>query len=409
MKPTAREKRGLCGICSAGCWIVAAYDEEGRIIHVGPDEGSGMGIICPLGEHSPEIIYSGDRLLHPLKRKGPKGGYDFERITWDEAYATIVDRLNLIKGEYGAEAAAIYTGVGSFELSLCDVFQPAGVAVSSASSVLFPFGSPNTMGVGALCYVSYGMIAPHLTTGRMLINMFNDIEHSRMVILWGTNPATDSPPIEMHRVLRAKRSGARVVVIDPRRTTAAKLTDAEWIPIRPGTDGALALGMCNVLIREELHDEHFVTHWTVGFSEFSRYVQHFRPEVVEHITGVPAGTVVSLAREIAAARGVSQLMYTGMEYSHSGVQGIRAALVLWALAGQLDVPGGLCFSMPNSRFPVNRDGLIKNPVANPRLGRDRFPVYIHYRDEAHASALPDAVLRGIPYRVRSLIILGGSI
>ena len=299
--------------------------------------------------------------------------------------------------------------MGSFELSLCDVFQPAGVAVSSASSVLFPYGSPNTMGVGALCYVSYGMIAPHLTTGRMLMNMFNDIEQSQLVIVWGTNPATDSPPVEMNRIMAAKQRGARIVVIDPRRTATVKAVDAEWVPIRPGTDGALALGMCNVLIQEELYDERFVRDWTRGFDDFARYVQHFRPEVVEHVTGVPAATVISLAREIAASRGVSQLMFTGMEYSSSGVQGIRATLVLWALGGQLDVPGGLCFSMAGSRFPINREGLIKNPVTNPRLGRDRFPVYIHYRDEAHAIALPDAVLKGDPYKIRLMMILGASI
>ena len=405
-----REKRGICGICSAGCWIIAGYDKDGKIAEVRADEdGTGMGIICPLGEHSPEIVYSENRLLYPLKRKGPKGSFDFEKISWDDAYGIIIDDLNNVKCTYGPEAAAIYTGVGSFELSLCDVFQPAGVAVSSASSVLFPYGSPNTMGVGALCYVSYGMIAPHVTCGGMLINMFNDIENSEMVVVWGTNPATDCPPIEMKRILEAKARGAAVVVIDPRRTMTAKLSDAEWVPIRPGTDGALALGMCSVLINEELYDDTFVRNWTVGFDDFARYVQHFRPEVVEHITGVPAHKVVSLARDISAARGVSQLMYTGMEYSHSGVQGIRATLVLWALAGQLDVPGGRCFSMPGSRFPINREGLIKNPVTDPRLGRDRFPLYIHYRDEAHASALPESVLEGKPYRIHSLIILGGSI
>ncbi|MGD0657190.1 MAG: IscS subfamily cysteine desulfurase [Syntrophorhabdales bacterium] len=409
MEPIAVERRGICGVCSAGCWIIASYDAQGKLSRVRPDEGSPMGIICPLGEHSPDIVYSEHRLLHPLRRKGPKGTYEFERISWDDAYDIIVHKLNDIKRDYGPEAAAVYTGVGSFELSLCDVFQPAGVAVSSASSVLFPYGSPNTMGVGALCYVSYGMIAPHLTTGRMLMNMFNDIEQSQLVIVWGTNPATDSPPVEMNRIMAAKQRGARIVVIDPRRTATVKAVDAEWVPIRPGTDGALALGMCNVLIQEELYDERFVRDWTRGFDDFARYVQHFRPEVVEHITGVPAATVISLAREIAASRGVSQLMFTGMEYSSSGVQGIRATLVLWALGGQLDVPGGLCFSMAGSRFPINREGLIKNPVTNPRLGRDRFPVYIHYRDEAHAIALPDAVLKGDPYKIRLMMILGASI
>ena len=409
MASITRERRGICGVCSAGCWIIASYGDDGRIVAVRPDEGSPMGIVCPLGERSADIIYSEHRLLHPLRRTGEKGTYDFERISWDDAYNIMVDRLGRIKREYGPEAAAIYTGVGSFELSLCDVFQPAGVAVSSASSVLFPYGSPNTMGVGALCYVSYGMIAPHLTMGRMLMDTFNDVENAQLVVVWGTNPATDSPAIEMNRIMAAHARGARVVVIDPRKTATVRLADAEWVPIRPGTDGALALGMCNVLIEEELFDEHFVRNWTLGFDDFSRYVQHFRPEVVEHITGVPAHTVVSLAREIAAARGVSQLMYTGMEFSSSGVQAIRATLVLWALAGQLDSPGGLCFAMSGNRFPVNREGLIKNPVANPRLGRDRFPIYIHYRDEAHAIALPDSVLKGDPYKIRLLMILGGSI
>ncbi len=403
------EKRGICGICSAGCWIIATCDDNGTIVDVRADETSEMGIICKLGEHSPEIIYSEHRLKTPLRRVGEKGNYDFEPISWDEAFTVITDRLNIIKKEYGPEVAAIYTGVGSFEVSHCDIYQPKGVATSSASSVLFPYGSPNTMGVGALCYVSYGMIAPHVTTGKMLYESYNDIDNSELVVVWGANPATDLPPIDMKRILAAHRRGVPVVVIDPRRTATAKLTDADWYPIRPGTDGALALGLCNVLIEEELYDEDFVEHWTVGFDEFSRYVQHFTPAVAEHITGIPADKVVELARRMARARGVSQYMYTGMEYSSSGVQAIRATLVLWALAGQLDVPGGRCFLMNGNSFPINREDHVQNPDSGIRLGRDKFPVYIKYRDEAHAIALPDSVLNGDPYKIRSLIIMGGSI
>ncbi len=404
-----KEKRGLCGICSAGCWIVASYDGNGRIINVRPDEGSPMGMICKLGEHAPEIIYSEDRLLHPLKRVGDKGTFNFERISWDEAYTIIVSRLNSMKAQHGAEAAAIYTGVGSFELSMCDVFQPKDVAISSANSVLFPFGSPNTMGVGALCYVAYGMIAPHLTMGRMFMNMYSDIENSELIVVWGTNPATDLPPIDMKRILNACQRGAEVIVIDPRRTATAKLTGGQWMPIRPGTDGALALGLIHVLINEELYDETFVRDWTKGFGELASYVQHYRPEVVEHITGIPAQHIIDLARRLAESKGVSQLMYTGLEYSNSGVQNIRATLILWALAGQIDIPGGLCFSMDNNRFPINRKGLLANPDVGPRLGRDKFPIYIKYRDEAHAIALPESVLHGNPYKIRSLIVLGSSL
>lgn len=403
------ERRAICGICPAGCWVIVAYDEKGRLAAVRADESSPFGTICNLGRHAPEIVYSKDRLLYPLRRKGPKGTYEFERISWKEALDEVTGRLEKTRQEYGPEAACVYTGRGSFELAMCDVFQPQGVAVSSASSLLFPFGSPNTMGVGALCYVSMAMIAPHVTMGGMFINMFSDIENAELIVVWGGNPATDCPPLDYQRILEARRRGAQVVVIDPRRTMTARIEGARWIPIRPGTDGALALGMCRTLIEEDLCDESFIKEWTHGFEEFAGYAQHFHPEMVETVTGVPAAEVRSLARRLAEARGAAPVMYSGLEYSDSGVQAIRATMVLWALAGQLDVPGGRCFTMRQNHFPINREGLIANPKAEKAAGRDLFPVYGLYRGESHANALPDAVLRGKPYPIRSLIVLGGSI
>jgi cysteine desulfurase NifS len=404
-----QERRALCGICPAGCWVDVKYDNEGRIADVTADDSSHLGDVCKLGLHSPQIVYSKDRLQYPMRRKGPKGTYEFERISWDDAYEIIVEKHIDLKNRFGPESTCIYTGRGSFELAMCDIYQPEGVATSSASSALFPFGSPNTMGVGALCYVAFAMIAPHVTMGGMMINMFSDIENAELVVVWGANPATDSPPLDLQRIKNARQRGAKVIVIDPRRTSTIKQTDAEWIPIRPGTDGALALGLCNVLIEEELYDEPFVRDWTVGFDDFVRYLQHFRPETVERITSVPADTVVSLARRIASANGASSVMYSGLEYNNSGVQCIRATMVLWALAGQLDVPGGRCFSMRENFFPLNKSGHIANPDVRKALGRDCFPVYSSYRGESHAIALPESVLEGNPYKIRSLIILGGSI
>src|SRR5665647_2845462 len=404
-----KEKRALCGICPAGCWVVVNYDAEGKLAAVRADESSELGIICKLGEQSPDIVYSADRLQYPMRRKGPKGTFEFERISWDEAYDTIVEKLHQIKANFGPEANAVYTGRGSFELSMCDIFQPKDVAVSSASSVLFPFGSPNTLGVGSLCYVSFAMIAPHVTMGGMLINMFSDIENAQLVVVWGANPATDCPPLDLNRILKARERGAELVVIDPRRAETAVESGADWVPIRPGTDGALALGMINVLVEEELYDEHFALEWTVGFDDLCSYVQHFRPEAVEVITGVPAGKIRELARRIASSRGDCPIMYTGLEYSDSGVQAIRAVFTLWALAGQLDVPGGLLFRMKENIFPQNRSRLIPNPDVRKALGRDRFPVYSAYRGESHAIALPEAVLKGEPYPIRTLVVLGGSL
>jgi hypothetical protein len=205
-------KKGICGICPAGCWVQVGV-EGGNLVSIEADEGHPLGMICKRGMHAPEIVHSPDRLQYPMRRVGPKGTYEFERVSWDQAYEDIVAGLEKIRDELGPEAVSIYTGRGAFELSLCDIYQPKEAAVSSASSILFPFGSPNTMGVGALCYVSFAMIAPHVTMGRMLVNMFTDIENADLLVVWGANPATDSPPLDMYRLEAAHRRGAEVVLV----------------------------------------------------------------------------------------------------------------------------------------------------------------------------------------------------
>jgi cysteine desulfurase NifS len=405
---TLQWKKAICGICPAGCWVEVGMN-NGTMVDIRQDPTHPLGMICRRGQHAPEIVYSEHRLKHPLKRIGPKGTHEFERISWDEAYDIIVEELQAIKKESGPEAVSIYTGRGAFELSLCDMYQPKGVAVSSASNILFPFGSPNTMGVGALCYVSFAMIAPHVTMGRMLVNMFTDMENAEMLVVWGANPATDSPPLDMYRLEGAARRGADIVVIDPRRTETATRTAAAWVPIRPGSDGALALSMIEVMIDEELYDEDFAENWCHGFDELRTYVQHFRPEVAESITGVPAETIRDLARRLCNASGACPVMYTGLEYSNSGIQAIRAVLTLFALAGHLDVPGGIGLAMLDTHFPINRSCNQENPDVNRALAREKFPIYTHYRGESHASGLLDSVLEGEPYRLRALIIHGASL
>jgi anaerobic selenocysteine-containing dehydrogenase len=263
-------KKAICGISPAGCWVQVGV-QKGRMVDIKADTGHPLGMICRRGEHAPEIVYSEHRIKYPLKRKGKKGTYEFERISWDDAYDIIVNNLHRIKNESGPEAVAIYTGRGAFELSLCDMFQPKGVAVSSASNVLFPFGSPNTMGVGALCYVSFAMIAPHLTMGRMQINMFTDMENAELLVVWGANPATDSPPLDMYRLEAAAKRGAQIIIIDPRCTETVARTGGEWIPTRPGTDGALALSLIEVMLDEDLYDEEFADNWCHGFEELKSY------------------------------------------------------------------------------------------------------------------------------------------
>lgn len=397
---------GICGVCPSGCGV-KVHLVDGRIHRLTPLKGHPLGIVCPRGLQAREVVYSPDRLLCPQRRVGPRGSGEFERISWDQAYDLMVEALQRIARDFGPEAACVYTGRGNFEFGLNETFAPAGTVESSANTVLFPFGSPNATGVGSLCYASYGMIAARACFGDYVRNIRDDLEKADLILIWGENPATDSPPLNLRRVMKAQRRGARVVVIDHRRSETALATRAEWVGVRPGTDGALALGMIHVLIAEGLFDHEFVSRWTHGFPALRAYVKAFPPERVEAITRVPANQVRELARAVAGAGGCAILTYSGLEYSNSGVQAIRAVWTLQALAGHLDVPGGKLFAM-RGRLQLNRL-LTEPPAGPPPLGAKEYPLYYETRREAHAALLPRAILKDDPYPVRALIVSGASI
>jgi anaerobic selenocysteine-containing dehydrogenase len=395
---------GLCGVCSAGCGVDVIVT-DGLISRLRPRKEHPRGIVCTRGTRAAEIVASPGRLRFPQLRQADG---TLARVTWDEAYDFLVRRLREIAAEHGPEAIATYTGRGNFEFGLNEQFAPEGPAESSANAVLFPFGSPNATGVGSLCFVSYGMIAPRSCFGEVDRDLTTDLEHADLALVWGANPATASPPENLVRLKALQARGGRVVVIDHRRSETARALRAEWIGVRPGTDGALALGMIGVLIDEGLVDRAFVERWTHGFDELAAYVRAFSPEQVEAITGVPAATTRELARAIAAADGCSILMYTGLEYSNSGVQAIRAVLTLQAIAGHLDAPGGRLIQMPD-RERLGRSTTPAPVGRRPAIGSAEFPIYHEVRNEAHGLLLPKAILEGDPYPVRGMIVSGASI
>ena len=194
-------------------------------------------------------------------------------------------------------------------------------------------------------------------------------------------------------------------MIDPLRTYTAEKAD-EWIGIRPGTDGALGLGMAHVIMEKGLYDMAFADDWMHGLEEFKEYVKGFPPEKVEKITWVKAKKIERLALDLVKPR-TSLLLHTGLEYTNSGVQNIRAILIFWALAGNLDRPGGLVFRMPEAS-PIRRNR-IEPPQGKPAIGSDRHPLYCNLNRSGHFMEVPRAILEGDPYWVKGLIVLGGSI
>ncbi len=367
-------------------------------------EGHPLGIVCTRGVHSEEIIYSKDRIQYPMKRAGKRGEGQWERISWEEAFETSARLIKKVAREYGPEAMAIYSGRGGFEESLRDLFAVGGQD-RICYNLLFPLGSPNTFSCSSLCNNAHRVLAPMATFGASFDRLFPDFGHCEQIIVWGSNPATDSPPINLREILKAKRRGIKVIVIDPLKSYTAEKAD-EWIGIRPGTDGALALGLAHVILTQGVWDSTFVDDWTYGFEEFREYVKGFSPTEVEKITWIKSEKIEKLAGDLSRLK-TTLLLHTGLEYTNSGVQNIRAILTLWGLSGNFDKPGGLVFWMPQP-LPLQRNR-IEPPKGKPAIGSDRHPLFCDLNRSGHFMELPRAILSGTPYPVKSLIVLGGSI
>ena len=408
-KPTgSRTVEGHCGLCSSACAVHIHLEGE-RLRRVTPRPDHPYGVTCRRSTRAEDIVYASQRLLYPQAGFGPRGRREFRRIGWEEALDSTTKSLRGIAEEYGPEAVCIYTGQGTFEQSLWQMLSPAGVPETSAWNLLFPFGSPNTTGAGSNCYAAQGVIAPALNSGVWKIDTVPDIEHSDLIVVWGTNPASGSPPRHMTAIKRACDRGARALVIDHRRTETVRIAGGRWLAIRPGTDGALALAMIHIVIEEQLYNRHFVERWTVGFEELKSYAAGFSPEQAESITGIPAEQIRRAARDIARARGACFLYDTGLEYTNSGVQNIRAVMTLEAITGNYDVPGGTLINIPPWGFWVNRSRRLSPPTGKIPIGADRYPLYTLFRREAQAMELPRAILEGKPYPIRALLIIGASI
>ena len=395
----------VCGICPGACGVKVTLI-DGKIEKILPLKDHPVGVMCVRGVHAKEIIYSPDRLRQPLLRVGERGEGKFQPISWDEALDRTAEAFKKVKDEYGAEAIMAYFGRGSFDPSLTDVFGAKRVQLQGVSGFLFPFGSPNTAGVSALCYTSYAVFAARTTLGTEMALTYPDYDNSDLVVIWGANPPTDSPPDSVKKILDAKRRGAPVIVIDHMRSDMAKKA-SQWIGVRSGTDGALALSMLHVVINQELYDKEFVKEYTVGFDELKEYVRQFPPEVAEKITRVPRETIVETARAIARAKGASLSMYTGLEYTNSGVQNIRAVMILWAITGHLDTPGGLVFRnrVPGRFHRVN----LEAPEGVKPIGADRYPLFCDWTKTAQFLDAPRAILHDDPYPARALLVYGASL
>ena len=378
-------KRTTCYECDANCAFDVAVDGDGRAVDLrGPD--------CPRGAAQLEREYHPERLLHPLKRTGPRGGGEFERISWDEALDTIASRLGRIRDVHGAEQAAFFAGYTK-------------EARPQLQRLAHAFGSPNYLTESGCCF-SATLAAEKLTLGyRLKSASLLEAEQTRCLLVWSTNPAASVMPFEEHHAARRKE-GRALVVVDPRRTETAEAADIH-LQIRPGTDGALALAFHHVIFEGGWADEAFLKRWALGWNNLRDYARQFPPERVARICGVDAGAI-RRAAELYATSGPAQIALspTATVQHSNGFQNHRAVILLPAVTGNLDIPGGNRFFLDKVRpRPID---LFAETVSQlpPRLGEETFPIWTRYWPAGQSMLLPDAILTGEPQPIRGLLAIG---
>ncbi len=253
-----KEIRGYCANCVAGCPTIACV-KDGVFVEVKPDKEHHWGVdLCPKGLAGPELVYSKHRLRYPMRRTNPKENPDpgWERISWDEALDTVATKLNEIKEKYGPEAVA-FTRAGPGGSPMGEIW-PWIMRLSKA------FGSPNNIGTINICtwHTMFCSGYTYADTGAPGSAGSAEFERSRCILIWGNNVHSTCPHL-VPRIKKGLEQGAKLIVIDPRKVEIAQMADL-WLQILPGTDGALALGMINTMLEENLFDYDFVRDWTTA-------------------------------------------------------------------------------------------------------------------------------------------------
>ncbi|MGE5100222.1 MAG: molybdopterin-containing oxidoreductase family protein, partial [Deltaproteobacteria bacterium] len=328
--------------------------ESGRAVRVAgdPDHPFTRGFLCAKVNRYVERTYQQDRLLHPLRRVGPKGSGRFERTPWDSALAEIAERLNDIRrsGD-GPQAILPYSYAGTMGM----------VQGSSMDRRLF-----HRIGASMLdrtiCSMA-GTVGMRMTVGANVGADPEGIPSADLILLWGTNTLTANPHLWPF-VLEARERGAQVIAIDPIRTRTAAQAD-EWIGIRPGTDAALALGMMHVLFEQGLTDDEYIAAHTLGVDQLRERVREYPPERVSAITGVPAETIVSFGGRYGRSRAAFIRVNYGLQRHRGGGMAVRTIACLPALTGHWKQFGGGVQLSSSANFTFDKRALERPDLSPP--------------------------------------------
>jgi anaerobic selenocysteine-containing dehydrogenase len=412
----------VCQQCPGGCGILVrtitgVEDGVKRAVKIegNPHHPISRGNICPKGVAGIQALYDPDRFRGPMKRVGARGQGQWQPVSWDEAIATVVQHLQDLRATGEAHTLLLMAG------------QIRGLMQSLVLRFLEAYGSPNYLSTAS------GFDAARQTlllTQGVAEPIAYDLENSAYILSFGANLLEAGwSPVRQARAYGHLRQGTpgrrgRLVQVEPRLSVTAAKAD-EWIPVRPGTDGALALAMAHVIVSEGLFDREFVETWTFGFEDWrdpagashlgfrSLVLNDYRPEAVSALTGVPIQTIVRVAREFAATRPAVALAERGAGFYTNGLYNRLAIHALNALVGSIEVQGGTVTQRRppfTPLTPVTRDTAAVRGLAAPRIDGAGYPALSGLgaaKSPLTSSALPslpEALRTGSPYRANALFL-----
>ncbi len=383
------------GACEPFCGLELEVEDD-RIVAVRPDRNHPVtrGHACIKGMHVGDYVNDPERLLHPLRR-GPGG---LERVPWEDATREIGAKLRSLRDRNGPGSIATYWGNAA-----------DSTAITLANTLCHAFGSPNSFNVLSLEYTDRGAVAERVLGNENLI-LQPDAARARFALLLGTNPLVTNGMTLLQRRPRIsadlkaiQRGGGKVVVVDPRSTETSKLADSH-IAIRPGTDLFLLVAMIRRILESGSADHAFLERYATGHEKWRSLAERLEPARAAQITGIPLGQIEQLADEFAAADGAFATTRVGVQTSHNTTLTEWAIMVLNALTGNIDRPGGVYFN----------PGAIDVPALLERFSKRRNPApsriggYPQIFGGPPAPVFADDVLSTDPDRIRALVVVAGN-
>ncbi len=318
--------------------MLVEVDESGRAVRVKGDPANPFthGGLCVKVAHYEKRTYHADRLLFPMKRTGRKGDGKFQRISWEEAIDTVAARLAAVAKE-DPQCILPYSYAGTM-----------GLLQGGSMDRRFFHRLGASLLDRTICS-SAGMFGMRYTVGASVGTNPETVDQAKYILIWGSNIITSN--IHLWRyILKARSQGARIVTIDPLRTRTGEQSD-EHIPIMPGTDGALALGMMHIILRDALQDQDYIDRYTLGFDELKARVREYPPSRVARITGISEDTIERITHEYATNSPAFIRVNYGLQRHAGGGMAVRNIFCLPALLGSWRYPGGGAMLSTSGFFP----------------------------------------------------------